>query len=141
MSAYVEAEAKITNLKTLLAALAELGYDNVEIHDTPAKMYGYRGDLRDTTANVIVRRQFVGSVSNDLGFKRNSDGTYTTVISEYDEGHLLRKHKAELLAAKDFATGVAVRAAAIGIKQVAAAKGRKVTEKVEGRKLILTMKR
>jgi hypothetical protein len=71
----------------LLAALAELGYPQVEEgEDLP--LYGYRGDRRPETAALVVRRQHLGSASNDLGFARTADG-YVPIISEFDQRTLL----------------------------------------------------
>jgi hypothetical protein len=39
----------------LLAALADLGYDHVEVGDK-LPLYGYRGDRRAETAEIVVRR-------------------------------------------------------------------------------------
>jgi len=88
MSKYVEYDLKsITNLELLLAALADLGWDSgkVEVHDTPVALYGYHGDRRPETANVVIRRNNTGiSSSNDIGFVKRPDGTYAPIISEYD---------------------------------------------------------
>ena len=71
----------------LLAALAELGYTDVEQGDA-LPLYGYAGDQRAETAELVVRRQHLGSLSNDVGFRRTDRG-YVPVISEYDQGALL----------------------------------------------------
>ena len=70
----------------LLAALTDLGYDQVEVGDK-LPLYGYRGDRRAETAEIVVRRDYVGSASNDLGFVRTDQG-YVPVISEYDQSTL-----------------------------------------------------
>lgn len=49
-------------------------------------MYGYQGDLRQDQADIVIRRQNVGHVSNDLGFVRNEDGAVTCIISAFDMG-------------------------------------------------------
>ena len=72
--------------RLLLAALADLGYGEVE-EGQALTLYGYRGDARPETAEIVVRRRFVGSASNDLGFRRTAAG-YVPVISEYDLGAL-----------------------------------------------------
>ena len=71
----------------LLAALADLGYTQVEQADS-LSLYGYAGDRRPETAQVVVRRQYLGSASNDLGF-RLTDRGYVPIISEYDQRTLL----------------------------------------------------
>ena len=71
----------------LMAALADLGYTQVEDgQDLP--LYGYRGDRRPETAGLVVRREYIGSASNDLGFVRSADG-YFPIISDYDQRTLL----------------------------------------------------
>jgi len=40
--------------------------------------------MRDQTANIIVRRQYVGTAANDVGFLKQSDGRYQMIISEFD---------------------------------------------------------
>ncbi len=73
--------------RLLAAALADLGYTQLEEgEDLP--LFGYRGDRRPETAEIVVRRQFVGSASNDLGFARTEQG-YVPVVSEYDQRTLL----------------------------------------------------
>lgn len=68
----------------LVAALADLGYKTVEVHDTPQALRGYHGDKRSEKAHVIVRREFVGSASNDIGFVKGPDGVFNAIISDYD---------------------------------------------------------
>ena len=67
----------------LLAALADLGYSEVEEGEALA-LYGYQGDQRAETAEIVVRRRYVGSASNDLGFAQTPQG-YVPVVSEYDQ--------------------------------------------------------
>ena len=71
----------------LLGALANLDYTQVdEGEDLP--LYGYQGDRRPETAGLVVRREHIGSASNDLGFVRSADG-YFPIISDYDQRTLL----------------------------------------------------
>ena len=71
----------------LVSALTDLGYTRVEDgQDLP--LYGYHGDRRPETAALVVRREHIGSASNDLGFARSADG-YFPIISEYDQQTLL----------------------------------------------------
>lgn len=69
--------------RLLLAALAELGYTEIEEGEA-LPLYGYRGDRRAETAEIVIRRQYVGSLSNDIGFTRTPQG-YVPVVSEYDQ--------------------------------------------------------
>ena len=73
--------------RLLLAALAEVGFADVEEGDQ-IPLYGYQGDSRPETAEIVVRRQLIGPASNDLGFTRTPDG-YVPIVSEYDQRTLL----------------------------------------------------
>ena len=68
--------------RLLLAALAAMGYSEVEEGES-LPLYGYQGDQRAETAAIVVRRQHLGSASNDLGFARTELG-YVPIVSEYD---------------------------------------------------------
>lgn len=84
MSKYLQfSEIVFKNRCLLLAALADLGYTEVEEGEALA-LYGYQGDRRVETAEIVVRRRYVGSASNDLGFARTPRG-YVPIISEYDQ--------------------------------------------------------
>lgn len=72
----------------LLNALAECGYGAVEEGEA-LSLYGYQGDRRPETAQIVVRRKFVGSASNDLGFQK-TDAGYVPVISEYDQRYIMQ---------------------------------------------------
>ena len=80
-------EVVFKDRRLLLAALAEIGFADVEEGDQ-LPLYGYQGDRRPETAEIVVRRQLIGAASNDLGFARTSLG-YVPIISEYDERTLL----------------------------------------------------
>lgn len=68
--------------RLLLAALTDLGYGEVEEGEA-LPLYGYQGDRRAETADIVVRREHVGAASNDVGFARTAQG-YVPVVSEYD---------------------------------------------------------
>ena len=75
----------MTDQECLLAALADLGFDStrVEVHATPVSLVGYAGDRRTQTANVVLRKQYVGAASNDVGFLATATG-YQAFVSGYD---------------------------------------------------------
>jgi len=75
-----------TNRDLLVAALSDLGYADVEEGEA-LPLCGYQGDRRAETASLVLRRHYLGSSSNDLGFARTADG-YIPIISEYDQGAL-----------------------------------------------------
>lgn len=88
MSHYSTVKTSFSDCALLVKALNAVGYSKVEVHDDPTSLFGYRGDLRPQRANVVVRRQFVGALSNDLGFLRRPDGKFEAIISDYDRNRL-----------------------------------------------------
>ena len=93
MSHFTKCRTKISDQSALVKALSDLGYKTVEVNETATNLYGYQGDKRDQVAEVIIRRKHVGGSSNDIGFKRQEDGTFEAIISEYDQG----RHNAKWL--------------------------------------------
>lgn len=84
MSHFTCIKTQIKHRDALIKALADVGFKNVEVHETAQHLYGYQGDVRKQTAEVIIRRQDIGAYSNDIGFKRQEDGQFEAIISEYD---------------------------------------------------------
>src|SRR5690349_919323 len=84
MSHFTTVQTQFTSPEALIKALDDTGYKEVELHQEAQALYGYRGDKRSQTAEIIIRRKYVGQASNDLGFKRQEDGSYKAIISEYD---------------------------------------------------------
>ncbi|MCR4413936.1 MAG: DUF1257 domain-containing protein [Thermoguttaceae bacterium] len=84
MSHFARLRTQIAEVEHLVAALADLGFGDVEVSETAQHLCGYQGDLRPQRAEVIIRRQHLGPLSNDLGFKRRGDGTFDAIISDYD---------------------------------------------------------
>ena len=84
MSHFTSIKTQIKQVESLVEALADLGFKVVEVHETAQHLFGFRGDVRSQTAEVIIRRQQVGAASNDIGFKRQPDGTFEAIISDYD---------------------------------------------------------
>ena len=88
MSKYLTfGEIVLKDRKLLLAALAALGYADVEEGEA-LPLFGYQGDRRPETAEIVVRRRYVGHLSNDIGFVRTPQG-YVPLVSEYDQGAVL----------------------------------------------------
>jgi hypothetical protein len=57
----------------------------IQKHEEAVQLEGYHGDKRQEKANIVIPRKYVGSASNDLGFKK-VNGKYEATISEYDRG-------------------------------------------------------
>lgn len=95
MSHYANLQTQITDQEALVRALCRMKNRNgqmitramIEIHETAQHLYGFQGDQRAQTANVIIRRKNVGGSANDLGFVRGADGKFQAIISEYDSGY------------------------------------------------------
>lgn len=83
MSAYTEIETQFKDLEALKLALQDLKY--VFEEGKNLTMYGYQGDKRRQTAEIVIRRQHVGAASNDIGFALQDDGSYKMIVSEYDQ--------------------------------------------------------
>jgi hypothetical protein len=87
MSHFVNIVTQIKDVQALVRALERMGFKGqVECHDKAQNLYGYHNDVRKETAHVIIRRKYVGSASNDIGFERTKDGLFVAHISEFDQG-------------------------------------------------------
>ena len=117
MSAYSTNKTIFKDKDCLLKALAEMGFDSskVEVHDTATNLVGYHGDKRADVAEIIIRRRYVGSMSNDIGFKKNTDGTYEAIISEYDSSRYSSAWLGKLSAAYA-RNGILERAKRLGLR-------------------------
>lgn len=87
MSAYITLATPMVECDVLVDALADVGFDrsSVEIHEQAAPLVGYDGRSRGQVAHIVIRRQFVGAASNDIGFEKTTTG-YRAYISDYDRG-------------------------------------------------------
>ena len=83
MSKYEETVTVLAHEGYLLEALKDLGYAP-EVCRQGTALYGYQGDERPERAHVVIRRNQLDSVSNDIGFRRDADGVYRAIVSEYD---------------------------------------------------------
>jgi len=89
VSAYVEIETEYKDIECLQQALADVGFPVVEVGKN-IHLVGYKGDRRVQTADLVIRRQHIGSASNDIGFKRQPNGSYVAIVSDYDRGRFGR---------------------------------------------------
>jgi Protein of unknown function (DUF1257) len=95
VSHYNNFNTQITDPKALTRALCKCQSRNgytftesmIENHEKGSNLYGYQNDRRQQTAHVIIRRNHVGSSSNDMGFVKQDDGTYQAIISDFDSSH------------------------------------------------------
>jgi len=85
MSHYSEVQIEFRDRAALIAALERLGFKGkVEVNQEARALYGYQGDRREQQGHIIIRREHVGLAANDIGFQRQSDGTYRAWISDFD---------------------------------------------------------
>lgn len=84
MSHFTRLRTVFKDAHLLAQVLRESGFAEVEQHDEPRVLYGYRGDARPERAEVIVRRKHIGAASNDIGFARQQDGSFQAIVSAYD---------------------------------------------------------
>ncbi len=79
MSKYMTVtDTAFKDCERLMNALLECGYAETE-EGARLSLHGYRGDKREETAQIVVRRNFIGSASNDLGFQKTENG-YVPII-------------------------------------------------------------
>ena len=87
MSAFKKIKCNIVDKNNLIKALEILGF-TPEIHEEPQNLLGYRNDVREEKAHIIVRREQINSftgASNDLGFLwSEEENKYEMICSEYD---------------------------------------------------------
>ncbi|MGB3693453.1 MAG: DUF1257 domain-containing protein [Spirulinaceae cyanobacterium] len=84
MSHFTAIKTEIRDVDALVKSLDDVGFNQVEVHQEAQNLYGYQGDVREQTAEIVIRRQYIGQASNDIGFKQQSDHTFEAIISEYD---------------------------------------------------------
>jgi hypothetical protein len=82
-------KTKIKKKAALVKALQDMGFtlDQIRVHEQAQHLQGFGGDMREQTAEVIIPRKHVGGAANDIGFKKQADGTYQAIISGYDLGN------------------------------------------------------
>lgn len=93
ISKYTVIETEFKDPDCLVQALIEIGYTATKQHEKAQHLVGYLGDTRDQTAEIVIPRATkggLGSSSNDLGFKRQANGAYKALISEFDLGQVGR---------------------------------------------------
>lgn len=89
MSRYVVGSIVFDDLDLLCETLAGLfgAVDRASDGSNKLVAFGYRGDSREKEIGqvaAVVRRGHVGGAANDLPVRREADGTYRLIVSEYD---------------------------------------------------------
>ena len=96
MSHYTVMETRLKDVDALVEALSDMGYDELEVYDKPRPLVEFVGGEPNQRANVIIRKQYVGRLSNDIGFRLGSDGRFEAIISDYDQDRHNDRWMAEL---------------------------------------------
>ncbi len=135
MSKYISFSAiRFQSKECLLAALKSLGYAEVE-QGQALPLYGYHGDRRPETAEVVVRRQHIDPSSNDVGFALR-DGAYVPILSEWDQYYgLPRKH-----GVKDFTVTLKSHYGEATARLLAQRLRGTVRREQQGQKVVLTIR-
>ncbi len=133
MSQYTTLQTRISDLDLLIEALADLGLDDPDVFETAQPLNGFMGDERQQTAELIIRRRHLDSVSNDIGFARAADGFFVALISDYDR----RRYDADWLGK------LSQRYAYRKTREVLASQGYDLVEENldEGRRIHMTVRR
>lgn len=87
MSHYTLLETKIVSKSHLVHALKDMGFTDVEVHDSPVPVYNFAGRKTGDMAEVIIRRKHLGKTSNDIGFQRNTENAFDIIVSDADIGN------------------------------------------------------
>lgn len=141
MSEFVDCQTTLTDGDAIVEGLLAMGFkrSEIEVHETPKHLYGYRGDQRSQKAHIIIRQQNVGPSSNDIGFERGKDGKYIAHISEYDRG-AGGKHAGHTHGYNDkWLKELNGRYAEARYVKQAKKKGFEVKREVKGKKIVLTL--
>lgn len=88
MSHYNKIKTKLKCKASLVKALAKMGFDKekIQVHDTAVHLEGWHGEQRPETAEIVLPRKHVGGAANDIGFKKQADGTFEAIISDNEGG-------------------------------------------------------
>ena len=86
MSKYRKMQTQFTSRALMREALQAAGVPFEECQPgTENPLVGYEGDLRPEKATFIVRRAYVGSSSNDMGWHWNPvTRCFEEIVSDYD---------------------------------------------------------
>ena len=84
MSHYTVLTTRISDPQYLGEAIADMGYEEIEVYDEPQPLIDYQGKATKQRAEEIVRRKHLSWLSNDVGFQRQRNGTMNAIISDYD---------------------------------------------------------
>ena len=86
MSKFDDYQTLMNDQDCLVESLGSLGRKTVlakdQVNGDP--LFGYEGAQRPERAQVILPRKTLSGASNDIGFRREENGNFTAVVSQYD---------------------------------------------------------
>ncbi len=93
MSHYTSVKTTYKSLSDLVAALCLCGFTEEQIElseENDMTLIGYDNAHRIIDGQVVkaalrIHRRHVGRASNDIGYVKQADGTYSAIISNYDK--------------------------------------------------------
>ena len=88
MSHYVECQTEFRDPNALVDALQECGFsrEQIEVHEEAVELRNYRGEVSPNCGQIVIRKEYLGPISNDAGWEKQPDGTYKAWISDVDAG-------------------------------------------------------
>jgi hypothetical protein len=89
MSHYTTVKTKLIAVEIIKQALEEMGF-SIKCGDN-LPLYNYMGNKSSETADIVISRKQLNSVSNDIGLKKVG-GSYEIIISDYDSAALKTKN-------------------------------------------------
>lgn len=84
MSAYRTETTEFQDEQCLIEALQGMGL-HPKVHAQAVQLEDYVGKKRPETAEIVISRKEVPGASNEIGFKRQADGTFQAIASAYDQ--------------------------------------------------------
>lgn len=84
MSAYRTEQTEFHDQECLAEALQGMGLQP-KVHANAVQLEDYVGKKRPETAEIVISRKNVPGASNEIGFKRQTDGSFQAIVSQYDQ--------------------------------------------------------
>ena len=90
MSHFTSIKTKLVSGPHIAKALKAMGYENVEVFDTPQHMFGFTGSNIKKRAEIIIRKRDlkIRNALADVGFCKNEEGSYDWIITNEERRRL-----------------------------------------------------
>lgn len=80
MSHYTQLQTQMHDEEVLLEALSDLGFHGLVCSEKPVLLSGWDKQF----AEIKIPESMLDSAFSDIGFKRQSDGSFKALIADYD---------------------------------------------------------